>query len=137
MSRLVVQHPELAQAAIERFSQQIGRGPERRSRQRADWNDVSMSNATLTQLSDQCGVDAEIVPMHDRLDNYRMIAFDMDSTLITIECIDEIAEYVGRKAEVASITEAAMRGEIAYFCAWTRILPPRRPRIWPWRRSRR
>ncbi|MCL4746008.1 MAG: phosphoserine phosphatase SerB [Burkholderiaceae bacterium] len=72
-----------------------------------------MSNATLTHLSDLCGVDAEIVPMHDRLENYRMIAFDMDSTLITIECIDEIADYVGRKAEVAAITQAAMRGEIA------------------------
>ena len=39
----------------------------------------------------------------------------MDSTLITIECIDEIADYAGRKAEVAAITEAAMRGEIADF----------------------
>jgi phosphoserine phosphatase len=37
---------------------------------------------------------------------------DMDSTLITIECIDEIADFVGRKAEVAAITSAAMRGEI-------------------------
>jgi phosphoserine phosphatase len=37
----------------------------------------------------------------------------MDSTLITIECVDEIADFAGRKAEVAAITEAAMRGEIA------------------------
>ena len=42
-----------------------------------------------------------------------MIAFDMDSTLINIECIDEVADAAGRKAEVAAITEAAMRGEIA------------------------
>ncbi len=42
-----------------------------------------------------------------------MIAFDMDSTLINIECVDEIADAAGRKAEVAAITEAAMRGEIA------------------------
>ena len=48
-----------------------------------------------------------------RLADYRLVAFDMDSTLINIECIDEIAEVVGRKAEVAAITEAAMRGEIA------------------------
>jgi phosphoserine phosphatase len=48
-----------------------------------------------------------------RLTDYRLIAFDMDSTLINIECIDEIADAVGRKAEVAAITEAAMRGEIA------------------------
>jgi len=47
-----------------------------------------------------------------RLADYRLIAFDMDSTLINIECVDEIADIAGRKAEVAAITEAAMRGEI-------------------------
>jgi phosphoserine phosphatase len=48
-----------------------------------------------------------------RLGDFRLIAFDMDSTLINIECVDEIADAAGRKAEVALITEAAMRGEIA------------------------
>jgi phosphoserine phosphatase len=50
-----------------------------------------------------------------RLCDFKLIAFDMDSTLINIECVDEIADAVGRKAEVAAITEAAMRGEIADF----------------------
>ena len=48
-----------------------------------------------------------------RLTDFKLIAFDMDSTLINIECINEIADAAGRKAEVAAITEAAMRGEIA------------------------
>ncbi|MDP1650415.1 MAG: phosphoserine phosphatase SerB [Rubrivivax sp.] len=48
-----------------------------------------------------------------KLADYKLVAFDMDSTLINIECVDEIADIVGRKAEVAEITEAAMRGEIA------------------------
>ena len=48
-----------------------------------------------------------------RLADFGLIAFDMDSTLINIECVDEIADAAGRKAEVAAITEAAMRGEIA------------------------
>jgi phosphoserine phosphatase len=48
-----------------------------------------------------------------RLQNFKLVAFDMDSTLISIECIDEIAAAAGRKAEVAAITEAAMRGEIS------------------------
>jgi phosphoserine phosphatase len=48
-----------------------------------------------------------------RLADFGLIAFDMDSTLINIECVDEIAAAAGRKAEVAAITEAAMRGEIA------------------------
>jgi len=50
-----------------------------------------------------------------RLRDFRLAAFDMDSTLINIECIDEIAAAAGRKAEVAAITEAAMRGEITDF----------------------
>ncbi|MDO8277023.1 MAG: phosphoserine phosphatase SerB [Burkholderiaceae bacterium] len=47
-----------------------------------------------------------------KLKDFKLIAFDMDSTLINIESVDEIADAVGRKAEVAAITEAAMRGEI-------------------------
>ncbi|MDI1350414.1 phosphoserine phosphatase SerB [Aquabacterium sp.] len=50
-----------------------------------------------------------------QLSSFKAIAFDMDSTLINIECIDEIADAVGKKAEVAAITEAAMRGEITDF----------------------
>ena len=48
-----------------------------------------------------------------RLGDFGLAAFDMDSTLISIECVDEIAAMAGRKAEVAAITDAAMRGEIA------------------------
>ena len=48
-----------------------------------------------------------------RLADFGLAAFDMDSTLISIECVDEIAAAAGKKAEVAAITEAAMRGEIA------------------------
>jgi phosphoserine phosphatase len=47
-----------------------------------------------------------------KLSDFKLIAFDMDSTLISIECVDEIADAVGKKPEVAAITEAAMRGEI-------------------------
>jgi phosphoserine phosphatase len=50
-----------------------------------------------------------------RLADFRLAAFDMDSTLIDIECIDEIAAAAGLKSEVAAITEATMRGDIADF----------------------
>ena len=53
------------------------------------------------------------VPKGLRLSDFRLVAFDMDSTLINIECVDELADLVGRREEVAAITEAAMRGEIA------------------------
>jgi phosphoserine phosphatase len=48
-----------------------------------------------------------------RLSDFKLIAFDMDSTLINIECVDEIAEVAGKGPAVAAITEAAMRGEIS------------------------
>jgi phosphoserine phosphatase len=47
-----------------------------------------------------------------RFADLKLLAMDMDSTLITIECIDELGAYAGKKAEIAAITEAAMRGEI-------------------------
>lgn len=61
------------------------------------------------------GLVVQNLPSTLRLSDYKLIAFDMDSTLINIECIDEIADAVGRKAEVAAITEASMRGEITDF----------------------
>lgn len=48
-----------------------------------------------------------------KMTDFGLVAFDMDSTLINIECVDEIAAAVGRKEEVAAITEAAMRGEVS------------------------
>jgi len=55
-----------------------------------------------------------------RLGDFGLFVTDMDSTLINIECIDEIADMQGLKAEVAAITEAAMRGEIDFTESLTR-----------------
>jgi phosphoserine phosphatase len=59
-------------------------------------------------------LDWAFVPSGRKLQDYGLIAFDMDSTLITVECIDELADFAGKKASVASVTESAMRGEIDY-----------------------
>lgn len=66
-----------------------------------------------TEISPGLVIQGVTPPLNLR--DFKLIAFDMDSTLINIECVDEIADAVGRKAEVAAITEAAMRGEIADF----------------------
>ncbi|MEY2891024.1 MAG: phosphoserine phosphatase SerB, partial [Pseudomonadota bacterium] len=71
--------------------------------------------ATLSALDFAPGLVLRGVVPPLALEDFRLIAFDMDSTLINIECIDEIADAAGRKAEVAAITEAAMRGEITDF----------------------
>ncbi|GMV03593.1 MAG: phosphoserine phosphatase SerB [Burkholderiaceae bacterium] len=112
MSRLVVQHPQLCEAAVDAFRAALGRAPTLHLPQLATWEPVTIDGDQVGEIADAVGVDAEIVPLATRLSDYRLIAFDMDSTLITIECIDELADFAGRKAEVAAITEAAMRGEI-------------------------
>jgi phosphoserine phosphatase len=60
-------------------------------------------------------VDTAFIQSGSRLSECKVLAMDMDSTLINIECIDEIADFGGVKKEVAAITEAAMRGEIKDF----------------------
>src|SRR5574337_76639 len=73
---------------------------------------VPMSSTT-TEFAPGLVVQGITPPLS--LKNYKLIAFDMDSTLINIECVDEIADFVGCKAEVAAITEAAMQGVITDF----------------------
>ena len=65
-------------------------------------------------------LDYGYVPPGRRLSDMRLFVTDMDSTLITIECIDEIADMQGLKREVAAITEAAMQGEIDFRESLTR-----------------
>ena len=82
---------------------------------------VRIDSADVGQRPDldvYCGtheLDYAFVEAGRRLTDFGLVAMDMDSTLITIECIDEIADFCGLKAEVAAITEASMRGEIKDF----------------------
>jgi phosphoserine phosphatase len=64
--------------------------------------------------------DATFIEAGRTLADFSLLAMDMDSTLITIECIDEIADMQGLKPEVAAITEAAMRGELDFAASLTR-----------------
>ena len=59
-------------------------------------------------------LDCAVVAAGRRFADLKLLALDMDSTLITIECIDEIGDLAGRKAEISEITARAMRGEIDY-----------------------
>lgn len=74
----------------------------------------------VAALAWQHQVDVHWKEVNQQLQDFRLLAMDMDSTLITIECIDEIADMQGLKAEVAAITEAAMRGELAFADSLTR-----------------
>ena len=58
------------------------------------------------------GVDVVVQPAEGRAK--KLLVADMDSTMITVECIDELADYAGIKAQIAEVTEAAMRGELDF-----------------------
>lgn len=68
----------------------------------------------INQLAYQEQVDVYWSESNKKLSDFKLLTMDMDSTLITIECIDEIADMHGLKPQVAAITEAAMRGEIVF-----------------------
>jgi phosphoserine phosphatase len=66
----------------------------------------------LRQTLEDAGVDVALVPAADRVK--RLLVSDMDSTMITVECIDELAGALGIQAEVAAITRQAMNGELDF-----------------------
>ena len=68
----------------------------------------------VASVCERARLDFAYVPEDRKLEDFRLLVMDMDSTLITIETIDELADLVGLKAQVAAITESAMRGEIEY-----------------------
>ncbi|SHI17619.1 phosphoserine phosphatase SerB [Pollutimonas bauzanensis] len=117
MTHLILQAPNLVAAHIEKVAaiasaggvQELGGTAVRL---------LDVDGAERAAVEDCCaefGMDYAFFEQIARLRDCRILAMDMDSTLVNIECIDEIADMAGRKAEVAAITEAAMRGEIADF----------------------
>jgi phosphoserine phosphatase len=87
--------------------------PLRQSIRHAAW--PARANEALIAAASRAKHDTAILPTSFSWRDFSVLAMDMDSTLINIECIDEIADYCGKKSEVAAITEAAMRGEITDF----------------------
>jgi phosphoserine phosphatase len=116
---LVVQSPALASDLIEQAAAlSEASGVQRISTTAARLlkvNDSVETRAELLAWGERHAVDTAYIAAGSRLADCKVLAMDMDSTLINIECIDEIAAFGGVKEQVASITEAAMRGEIKDF----------------------
>jgi len=75
---------------------------------------TSALKASVEAAAERAGIDATFIDADRKLADFKLVAMDMDSTLITIECIDEIADMQGLKPQVSAITEAAMRGELDF-----------------------
>ena len=120
MKDLVLQGPRLSAEALDTFKvvcspQRItlGRGHARCS----EVMDDRETRRAVQGLADYWQLDAAFVAPDLRLTDFRLLALDMDSTLINIESLDEVAALAGKGKEVAAITEAAMRGEIKDYAA--------------------
>jgi phosphoserine phosphatase len=117
MTHLILQAPNLNPAVIENLAATLeAGGVQQLSPTAVRLLDVDGTQRDETAaFCDERGMDHAFLDKVDRLADCKILASDMDSTLINIECIDEIADMAGKKAEVAAITEAAMRGELADF----------------------
>ena len=113
---IVQKQPALDTETINAISSELQQAPvEHPAPGLARWRAEPQSPAVFDDWAERFGVDAANVPNGLRLADFRLLAIDMDSTLVTMETLDEIADMAGLKAEVAAITEAAMRGEIKDF----------------------
>ncbi len=111
MTQIIVQGPQLTRELAGEIAEKLSG--------QCQWQDSyalieNTQHADLSMLRQQYAVDINVLPADFETNDCRLIVMDMDSTLITIECIDEIADFMDLKPQVAAITEAAMRGEIDF-----------------------
>jgi phosphoserine phosphatase len=122
--KLILQGPQADQAALQglaALAAPASTTPLHAHAVRADGFDFTPALKTQVEAAAfDAGIDATFIDAGRTLADFRLVAMDMDSTLITIECIDEIADMQGLKPQVAAITEAAMRGELDFAESLTR-----------------
>jgi len=122
--KLILQGPQADQATLARIAQSAGaRGTTQLGAHALRCDGIEYTpalKAAVEAAADAARVDASFVDAHLTLADFKLVAMDMDSTLITIECIDEIADMQGLKPQVSAITEAAMRGELDFAESLTR-----------------
>jgi phosphoserine phosphatase len=111
---LVVQGPRMAESHAMEVARLAGASRIDRAAERAWRMHDAASPDSVADYCERNRIDYAYVPEGRRFADLKLVAMDMDSTLITIECIDELGDFAGRKAEVAAITAQAMRGELDY-----------------------
>lgn len=115
---LVLQGPNATSEALQRVaavagaSRTVALGAHALRCEALDYSDAVRQRVETAASAAQ--LDATFIAPGRTLADFKLVAMDMDSTLITIECIDEIADMQGLKPQVAEITEAAMRGELEF-----------------------
>ena len=111
---LVVQGPGLAEAEARGLVELVGSARAEPIAPGAFRLRNATPNPAVARWAEQREVDYAFIPEGRRFAELKLLAMDMDSTLINIECIDELGDLAGKKKEIAAITAQAMRGEIEY-----------------------
>jgi phosphoserine phosphatase len=111
---LVVQSPEATALRAQALAEMCGAAPPEQIGPTAWRLRGAQHRRGVDAWCESHRLDHAWVPEGRRFADLKLLALDMDSTLITIECIDEIGDAVGKKAEISAITAQAMRGEIDY-----------------------
>ena len=111
---VVLHTPSIAPALSEYFESKLGGMPESCEGFLKIHATRSISRELLDELRAAVSFDVNLIPGDFDPARVRLLITDMDSTLINIECIDEIADFAGLKPKVSAITEAAMRGELNF-----------------------
>jgi len=111
---LVLQGPALEQGHVDEAARMTRASSAERIAPRAYRLANASQDKSLAAWCEAREIDHAFMPEGRRFADLKLLAMDMDSTLITVECIDELGELAGKKREIAAITAQAMRGEIDY-----------------------
>lgn len=113
MNTVIIHTPLMNYEQTKLFEQTLGKPRQVAQHYRIE-TDKTLSHEQLADLRDKAQCDINLLPETFVAEQTRLLISDMDSTLIAIECIDEIADMLGIKPQVADITEAAMRGDLNF-----------------------
>jgi phosphoserine phosphatase len=111
---LVIQGPGLAERHVEAVAPMARPSSIERIAATAFRLRGALKDEAIAAWCEARSIDCAWIPEGRRFAHLKLLAMDMDSTLITIECIDELGDLAGKRAEIAAITEQAMRGELDF-----------------------
>jgi phosphoserine phosphatase len=114
MTRIIVHTANLSQAQQQLIENRLAVKLHQQATHYRGEAAVKPSFETLQALRSDTGLDINVLPEAFDASQIKLVISDMDSTLIAIECIDEIADFAGIKPQISEITEAAMRGELNF-----------------------
>lgn len=114
MPTIILQGSNLDSASSQSIAQQLEGQLDAASSYSKITTSQDISSETIVELRQNYAFDINVIPDEFNAEQTKLLITDMDSTLISIECIDEIADFINVKPQVSEITEAAMRGELDF-----------------------